>query len=282
MPRDARRCREASESDASHNWLQELTSTDCRTLVRAVIQKALMDLSEKCPFLSHGLGRSRKKNRGLRLRSGVRHRLHFSVVVVERKVAFITPRDVPKIGAFRSDSVGRNVDSALHSAGKGQKTSELLLSVGGRVANGNRERASKREVSAAHRPAQKPLRDGPSVRYDMPFDSEVAFRRRLIAGIRRAGRAVLEDPTVRQVGDLGDQRQVISTEAGRVLPLFAVLVEPGQRHVVADAAFGLVLPDRRPHAAQADLVDRPLFGLGLTIRSCSCHETISSSQTGNK
>ena len=41
--------------------------------------------------------------------------------------------------------------------------------------------------------------------------------------------ALLEDPGMDPVGDLGDQGQVVPAEAGRVLPLLAVLVETADR-----------------------------------------------------
>src|SRR5688572_18778978 len=38
----------------------------------------------------------------------------------------------------------------------------------------------------------------------------------------------LEDPRVSLVGDLGQERQVVAAETGRILPVVAVLVEPGE------------------------------------------------------
>ena len=80
-----------------------------------------------------------------------------------------------------------------------------------------------------------------------------------------------EDPGVDHVGDLGHQRQVVAAEAGRVLPLVAVLVETADGHVEHAAVLGFVLPDRGLDPAEPNLVNRfPFdfsFSLGMAMPS---------------
>jgi hypothetical protein len=60
-------------------------------------------------------------------------------------------------------------------------------------------------------------------------------------------RAMLEVPRMSQVADF-HQRQIVATEAGRILPVIAVFVEPRDGHVVACSGLGfprthLVVPE---------------------------------------
>ena len=54
---------------------------------------------------------------------------------------------------------------------------------------------------------------------------------------------VLVNPGVGQVGHFLDQRQVIAPERRGLLPVIAILVDAGERHIVTDAPFGLVGPN---------------------------------------
>ena len=58
------------------------------------------------------------------------------------------------------------------------------------------------------------------------------------------------------VTDLGDERQIITTETGRVLPVLAVFVQTADGDVVSLAALGVVLPNGRFDASHADFVNR--------------------------
>jgi hypothetical protein len=66
---------------------------------------------------------------------------------------------------------------------------------------------------------------------------------------------LLEDPSVRQIGDLDHHRQVIATEAVAGLPLLAITVNPLDGDVVADAALGLVRPNGGLDASQPHFMD---------------------------
>jgi len=78
----------------------------------------------------------------------------------------------------------------------------------------------------------------------------------------------LEDPCMSQVRDLGQQRQVVATEAGGIFPLVAILVEPGQRYVVMQAVLWLICPDGSTNASHTDFVNR-------SVRSVLCHVVFS-------
>lgn len=66
--------------------------------------------------------------------------------------------------------------------------------------------------------------------------------------------ALLEDPSVRLIGDLGYQRQLISTERRAGFPTLVGLVNSAERNVVARANIGLVQPDYRFTFTQSDFV----------------------------
>ena len=82
------------------------------------------------------------------------------------------------------------------------------------------------------------------------------------------------DPSVGLVCELCDKRQVIPIEACRVGPVAGVvLVEAGERGVVAHAVFGLVFPDCGLDGAEPDLVCGFLFGCWFWHRKiigCDC------------
>ena len=71
--------------------------------------------------------------------------------------------------------------------------------------------------------------------------------------------ALFVDPGMGLIDHFGHQRQVIPTEAGGILPLVAVLVEPTDGDVVPRSVLGFVLPDRGTDATEADLVDGRRF-----------------------
>ena len=63
----------------------------------------------------------------------------------------------------------------------------------------------------------------------------------------------MQDPRVCEVGNLGENQQVIPPEAVRALPGIAVFVEAREHDAVAWLAFfGLVAPDGRLDAADAE------------------------------
>ena len=66
---------------------------------------------------------------------------------------------------------------------------------------------------------------------------------------------MFEDPGVGLVGNLGENEQVVATETRTVLPVVTVLVDPAERHVVADAVLGIILSDRSFDAAQTNVVN---------------------------
>ena len=62
------------------------------------------------------------------------------------------------------------------------------------------------------------------------------------------------DPGVILSCDLLNQRQIVSVEAGQILPVIVVSVEPTDRHVVSSAVLGFVFPDGRSHAPHTEFV----------------------------
>lgn len=77
--------------------------------------------------------------------------------------------------------------------------------------------------------------------------------------------AGLEDPGVAEIGDLGQKRQVVATETGRVFPRIAVLVETSEGRVVEYSVLGLASPNGGLDAPHADLLDRTVFRLRTVL-----------------
>lgn len=67
-----------------------------------------------------------------------------------------------------------------------------------------------------------------------------------------------------EIDDFGQKLQFVPTEGIRLLPFFAILVNPVARHVVPDPSGRLVLPGCRLDLLRANLVIR----LQLCIRHC--------------
>ena len=76
--------------------------------------------------------------------------------------------------------------------------------------------------------------------------------------LRRRSVRVLVSPCVYQINHLGDQWQIISTEAGRLLPVLSVLVQSMDLDVVADSVDGFVCPNRPLHGSEANDHETPL------------------------
>lgn len=77
---------------------------------------------------------------------------------------------------------------------------------------------------------------------------------RLVAVLR-----LLVNPSVRPVGDLGQEEQVLSSERVGRFPLLAVLVGAADRGVVADSGLRVVFPHRGLDQAEAEFLHGPGF-----------------------
>ena len=62
-----------------------------------------------------------------------------------------------------------------------------------------------------------------------------------------------------EIDDFGQKLQIVTTEGIRLLPFFAILVNPADRHVVPDPSGRLVLPDCRLDRPETNFMDRLLF-----------------------
>jgi hypothetical protein len=92
-------------------------------------------------------------------------------------------------------------------------------------------------------------------------------RRELLALFRFHFREPLEDERVRLIGQLGDQREVIATEAVRVVVLVIIAhIGPGESDAV-EFLFAFILPHGGFNAAEAEGLDRQVRG--RSGRSCS-------------
>src|SRR5262249_51448965 len=93
--------------------------------------------------------------------------------------------------------------------------------------------------------------------------------RRLLAGVTglRGSGLSLINPRMGLIGNLGHEGQVVSTKAGRILPLplLLIAIEPGNGHIVAHAIFSLIDPNGGPDSANADFMHRPFLVGTLTV-----------------
>ena len=89
----------------------------------------------------------------------------------------------------------------------------------------------------------------------------LASKRRLARPVRLE---LVPDPGVGDVGDLGEQEQVIPAEAlGRVPVALLIAIAPTERHGVVRAAVIPIRPDRGTHVPEPHGVDRLLLLLGV-------------------
>jgi len=82
--------------------------------------------------------------------------------------------------------------------------------------------------------------------------AEAAASRKSVVGGRGLFALQLVDPRVGEVGDLGQDQEVVAAEAGSGLPLVAVLVEAGKGGVVPHTGLCVVLPDGGLDRADSD------------------------------
>src|SRR5436305_1609454 len=82
-------------------------------------------------------------------------------------------------------------------------------------------------------------------------------------------REAFEDERVGLVGELGDEREIITAEAVGVVKVPGVVdVGPGEGDVVEFLLIGFVFPNRRFDAAEAEVLHRQFAGRGvLGLRS---------------
>ena len=80
---------------------------------------------------------------------------------------------------------------------------------------------------------------------------------------RRAGSpfSLLKNPSVATVENFGDKRQVVSSEAGGIPPVVAILINSRHRHIVPGSIGGVILPNGGTDAAQTNF----LRGLGFWL-----------------
>src|SRR5205807_1368 len=76
------------------------------------------------------------------------------------------------------------------------------------------------------------------------------------------GPRVLEDPGVGLIDHLGQDEQVVTTEAVGRFPLVAILVDAGDGDVEPGAVLGPVLPDGGLHGTDTDFMNW-LYGILL-------------------
>ncbi len=67
--------------------------------------------------------------------------------------------------------------------------------------------------------------------------------------------SLTENPGMSLIHDFGYERQIVTPETGRVLPIVTVLVKTADGHVVTSTVLSGILPDRSLYAAHSDFVD---------------------------
>lgn len=76
---------------------------------------------------------------------------------------------------------------------------------------------------------------------------------------------VLVNPSVRHIGNLGCQWQIIAAKVARFLPVLAVFIDPAEGYIVPHAILGEILPNGSFDSPQPNLVGR----LARCLIACS-------------